>query len=79
MKYDYAFVQDGQKYNAGEEVPDMGSIICVESKGNIRSYNALSSDANKLPKYVETGSSCLMLDTGDFYKFERTTQKWYKL
>lgn len=25
MKYDYTVIQDGITYNAGEEVPDMGS------------------------------------------------------
>lgn len=78
MKYTYTIMQDGQKYEPGSEVPDMGSIRCVEANGNIRQYEGLSKDVGKLPHYVETGSSCLMVDNGDYYKYEKTTDKWYK-
>lgn len=36
MKYDYTVTQDGITYNAGEEVPDMGSITAITSSGNYR-------------------------------------------
>ena len=39
----------------------------------------LSSDISKLPHYVGTGSSALCLDTGDYYKFHKETDQWYKL
>lgn len=39
----YTVVQDGQVYEPGDDVPDMGSITALESKGNYREYNALSS------------------------------------
>ena len=65
MKYDYTVIQDGQTYLAGEDVPEMGSLICVKKYGNIRDYEGLSKDIDKLPLYVGTGSSCLMTDTGD--------------
>lgn len=31
MKYDYTVIQDGQTYLAGEDVPEMGSLICVKN------------------------------------------------
>lgn len=77
---------DGILYKAGEEIPDLGSITCVDSFKNVRNYQGLSADASKLPrandKYTEavlgTGSSCLMVDTADFYKYQRSTDTWYK-
>mgnify|MGYP000853662291 FL=1 len=79
MKYENDVVQDGVTYMAGEDVPDMGSIICTKFSGNIRNYEGLQKDLPKLPTYVATGSSCLMVDTGRFYKFEKTTKTWYEL
>lgn len=40
----YTVVQDGQVYEPGDDVPDMGSITALESKGNYREYNALFKD-----------------------------------
>lgn len=54
----------------GDDVPDMGSITALESKGNYRQYNALSEDIDKLPTYVSFGSSCYIIDTTDLYKFD---------
>lgn len=65
----YTVVQDGQVYEPGDDVPDMGSITALETKGNYREYNALSKDIDKLPTYVSLGSSCYMIDTTDLYKF----------
>lgn len=79
MKKEYTVKQDGKTYLPGEEIPDLGSITCVESRGMIRSYEGLSKDVDKLPKYVESGSSCLMVDTGDYYKYEKYTETWYKV
>lgn len=78
MKYDYTVIQDGQTYLAGEDVPEMGSLICVKKYGNIRDYEGLSKDIDKLPLYVGTGSSCLMTDTGDYYKFNAELNEWKK-
>ena len=78
MKYDYTVIQDGQTYLAGEDVPEMGSLICVKKYGNIRDYEGLSKDLDKLPLYVGTGSSCLMTDTGDYYKFNAELNEWKK-
>ena len=78
MKYDYIVVQVGQTYKAGEDVPDMGSVVCTSSNGNIRNYEGLSKDVDKLPHYVGTGSSFIATDTADIYKYEKTTDKWNK-
>lgn len=51
MKYNHTVVQDGQTYQPGEEVPDMGSIVAFETSGNLRKYIGLSKDVDKLPKY----------------------------
>lgn len=79
---------DGQIYNPGDSLPDLGSWVCtsVDKNGNgeliIRNYEGLSADVNKLPKYetgLGTGSSALCLDTGDFYKYEQSTKTWYQI
>lgn len=72
----YTVVQDGQVYEPGDDVPDMGSITALESTGNYREYNALSKDIDKLPTYVSFGSSCYMIDTTDLYKFDG--KSWIK-
>ena len=71
---------DGQIYHEGEKVFDLGSFCCIGVEGDIRHYDGLSVDAPaKLPHYVATGSSALCLDTGDYYKFHKGTDTWYKL
>lgn len=71
---------DGQTYENEDEIPDLGSFVCTDADGNIRHYEGLSSDApNKLPHYVETGSSALCLDTGEYWKYLKSTDTWYQL
>ena len=70
---------DGQIYNEGDTIPDLGSFVATSAEGNLRHYEGLSADVSKLPKYVDTGSSALCVDTGDYYKFEKTTQTWYQI
>lgn len=39
MKYEYAVMQDGYTYEPGVEVPDLGSVKCIqkmETKENMR-------------------------------------------
>lgn len=80
MKSEGTSYVDGKYYKDGEEIWDLGSLTCVEPPlRGIRHYEGLSKDKDKLPHYVETGSSCLMVDTGDFYKYEKSTDTWYKL
>lgn len=79
---DKTTVIDGQTYKSGDELPDLGSLVCVSSDGNMRDYEGLLSDASKLPHYVETGSSALLYDgTGntEVYEFHKPTDTWYKL
>lgn len=80
MKATVATVYDGQTYQVGEEIPDLGSFECVSVEGNKRSYSGLSKDVSKLPKYdnLATNSSAQCLDTGDFYFYHAPTKKWYK-
>lgn len=72
---------DGHYYKNKEDVPDIGSFVATSYKKGIRNYEGLSKDVSKLPKYkdLETGSSAFCLDTGELYKYEKTTQTWYKL
>lgn len=74
-------IYDGQYYQKGEEIPDLGSFVATSINGNIRNYEGLSGDVSKLPKYdnLSTGSSAFCVDTGDLYKYEKTTKTWYKL
>lgn len=73
-------IKDGQVYEEGQEVWDLGSFTCIDADGNIRHYEGLSIDAPaKLPHYVETGSSALCLDTGDYWKYLKSTDTWYQL
>ena len=79
MIYKYTVKQDGKFYAPGEDVPDMGSLVCVSTNGTIKNYEGLLSDFEKLPLYVETGSSFLATDTGDYYKYEASSQTWSKI
>lgn len=69
-------IYDGQIYHAGQELPDLGSLVAVEVDGLIRSYRGMSEDEAKLPTYVGEGSTCIMADTGDMYIFSDGT--WNK-
>lgn len=80
MKAETLTKVDGQTYKPGEEIWDLGSFVATSVQGEIRNYEGLSKDAPaKLPLYVETGSSAFCVDTGDYYKFEKSTKTWYKL
>lgn len=80
MKATGTEIIDGKLYKEGEEIWDLGSLTCTGTEpGGIRFYEGLAKDKGKLPHYVQTGSSCLMLDTGDYYKYEKSTDTWYKL
>lgn len=79
MKLDHKVMFDGETYEPGEEIPDMGSLVCVSFNGKKRDYEGLQKDLDKLPSYVDTGSSCFMIDTGNYYKFEKTTGVWYEM
>lgn len=79
---DKTTVIDGQTYKPGDDLPDLGSLVCVSSDGNMRDYEGLLSDASKLPHYVESGSSALLYDgqgNTEVYEFHKPTDTWYKL
>lgn len=81
MIYNHKVMQDGHIYEPGEDVPDMGTLVCTSVDGKIRGYEGLSKDYDKLPRYddLETGSSVLFQDTSEVYKYEATTKMWSKL
>ena len=73
---------DGQYYNEGDTIWDLGSFECVSKEDtNQRNYEGLSTDISKLPTYdnLEAGSTAFCLDTGDFYKYHAKTKTWYKV
>lgn len=73
-------VFDGQVYEKGEEIWDLGSFECVGTDGNKRFYSGLSADApSKLPKYDDLGtdSTAKCLDNGDFYYYHAPSKTWY--
>ena len=73
---------DGQYYNEGEPVHDLGSFECIDKEdSNQRNYEGLSADVDKLPTYdnLEAGSTAFCLDTGDFYKYHAKSKTWYKV
>lgn len=78
-KAEYAMSYDGVFYKKGEELPDLRSWECVECNGMKRDYEGLSKDLDKLPHYVDTGSSALCLDTSELYEFHKGTDTWYRL
>lgn len=78
MKATSGTVYDGQLYQIGEEIPDLGSWQCVGMQGGKRTYWGLSEDVDKLPKYCVTGSKALCLDNGDVYLWHNSPKEWYK-
>lgn len=72
-------IYDGQTYYPGQEIWELGSLKATDTNGKIRNYEGLQKDLEKLPHYVGTGSSCFMIDSGKFYKYEKTTDSWYEV
>lgn len=77
---------DGQEYENEQDIPDMGSIQCVEVRGNQRDYQGFVQDSQKLPKYNDlgTGSSATLLDPNGaestiIGKYDAPTKTWYNL
>ena len=80
MIADHNTIYDGQEYAAGDELPDLGSLTCTSSEGNIRDYDGQYADRYKLPKYDDlgTGSSAFLSDNGNFYLYVyyKSTSTW---
>lgn len=53
------------------------SIVGDRQEDGTVKYKCLQKDVNDLPKDVPTGSSCYVIDTGDFLIFESTTEQWF--
>lgn len=73
-------IYDGQVYERKEDIPDLGSLVCTSTNGNMRSYDGHFSDRHKLPKYdnMSTGSSAFLSDNGNFvlFKYYADTKTW---
>lgn len=80
MKAEFSMVVDGQHYDKGDEIWDLGSFECTDVEGHKRSYMGLSADINKLPKYqnLATGSFALFLDTGQAFFYHSPSKTWYE-
>ena len=81
-----AVVFDGQIYENENDIPDMGSIQCVEVRGNQRDYQGFVQDSQKLPKYDDlgTGSNATLIDPNGtestiIGKYDALTKTWYNL
>ena len=79
-------VFDGQTYENESEIPDMGSIQCVEVRGNQRDYQGFVQDSQKLPKYdgLGTGSSAILIDPNGVEstiigKYDAPTKQWLNM
>ena len=79
-------VFDGQTYENENDIPDMGSIQCVEVRGNQRDYQGFVQDSQKLPKYDDlgTGSNATLIDPNGIEstiigKYDALTKTWYNL
>ena len=86
MVADKTVVIDGQTYNEGDTIHDLGSLQCVEVRGNQRDYQGLVKDRLKLPKYdnLGTGSSATLIDeTGAestiIGKYDAQLKQWLNL
>ena len=76
-----SYYQDGHLYEDRAEAPDLGSWEATcGGDDRRRSYQGLSKDVAKLPKYDDllTGSSALCLDTGDLYIYHAGEKNWYE-
>lgn len=73
-------VYDGHTYKTGEQIPDLGGLVCTDANGGTRNYEGHYSDRFNLPKYddLKTGSSALLSDGGNFvlYKYYADTKTW---
>ena len=83
---DKTIVIDGQTYNEGDTIHELGSLQCVEVRGNQRDYQGLIKDKDKLPKYdnLATGSSAKLVDPDGIEKtiianYDAQTKRWINL
>lgn len=73
---------DGEYYNSKDDFPDLGSWEATcEPNARKRSYQGMSTDIAKLPKYDDllSGSSAICLDTGDVLLYQAGTKTWHQI
>lgn len=70
---------DGQTYRKGDVIHDLGGWDCIDTDGSKRYYWGKSSEVDKLPHYVASGSTALCVDTGELYGFYAPDSKWFNL
>lgn len=51
---------DGQTYRKGDVIHDLGGWDCIDTDGSKRYYWGKSSEVDKLPHYVASGSTALL-------------------
>lgn len=79
-------VYDGQTYEVGEEIPDLGSLECTDVVGNKRSYFGFQEDEDKLPTYdnLGGGSDATLVDPSGtnatkILYYHTKSKAWYPL
>ena len=87
MLAEHNTVVDGQTYKKGQEIPDLGSLVCIDdTKKPIREYIGFVKDKDKLPKYADlgTGSSATLIDPNGIEdtiiaKYYASTKQWLNM
>lgn len=77
---------DGHIYEAGEELPDLGSFANKSSVKGVWEYYGLDADVSKLPtravypkyKDLPSGSYAFCIDTGVVYMYSSSDDNWYE-
>ena len=73
------YILDGIEYASKEDAPDIGGWYHNPPYiGKKREYSGISTEINKLPKYVSTGSTAYCIDTGDIYIYYAGDKSWHK-
>ena len=68
---------NGKIIEAGQDIPDLGSLKFTKGGyGQIASIEGNSADLSKLPTDVKQGSDAYMLDTQTLYMFDETNSEW---
>lgn len=78
---------DGQVYEVGDEIWDLGLLECVDVRdGNQRDYQGPISEKLKLPKYnnLGAGSTATLIDPAGveptiIAKYQASTKTWYSM
>lgn len=73
-----AIIHDGQVYNDGDTLHDLGSFVLVDYDGDKRHYAGMSADIGKLPKYddLAPNSTAHCIDTNDIYYYDDNAKEW---